>query len=284
MFAFSLCSVLAQLEQPGFDPLASPGFGGWICLGMSLLISGMGLLYGAFWMWMLIHCILHEPDRFFWIWLLVVVPFPGPIVYAILRFFPQREFSAPRWLRAWMRGKELSRLEAAAGQIGNPYQFIQWGDALRETGRYSQANDAYRQALAKDPQSLQALWGAALVAVRQQRPEDVKALCGQILALDPQYKFGDVSLAYGRALKDLGEAAAVRQHLEQHVRRWRHPEAVYLLACQCRADGDPVAAREHLQAMLRDINGSPVSIARKFGHWRSLGRKLLRQLPPEPGK
>ncbi|OYW33992.1 MAG: hypothetical protein B7Z51_00245, partial [Methyloversatilis sp. 12-65-5] len=168
----------------------------------------------------------------------------------------------------------------AAEQIGNPHQFIQWGDALREVGQLDRANAAYAKALAKDPKSLQALWGAAQVAVRQKRPTDVEEYCRQILAIDPQYKFGDVSLAYGRALKDQGQTAAMREHLEQHVRRWRHPEAVYLLACQCRDDGDIAAAREHLQAMLRDINGSPAAIARKFGRWRSLGRQLLRKLPP----
>ena len=44
-----------------------------------------------------------------------------------------------------------------------------------------------------------------------------------ILDADPQYKFGDVALAYGLALIDKQDLAAARTHLEQHVRRWRHP-------------------------------------------------------------
>lgn len=272
----TLPALLAQLRPPAVD---TPAFGSWICVAAGFLLSAAALLYSAFWIWMLIDCIIREPDRFFWIWLLVIAPFPGAVVYAVIRFFPQRDFTAPIWMRAWTRGRELARLEAAAQQIGNAHQFIQWGDALREVGRVEPARLAYESALAKDPESLQALWGAALVAVSQKRPADVKRLCEHILAIDPQYKFGDVSLALGRALKELGETTAMREHLERHVKRWRHPEAVYLLSCQCRDDGDFEVAREHLKAMLRDIQGSPAAIARKFGRWKSLGQRLLRQLP-----
>jgi len=54
---------------------------------------------------------------------------------------------------------------------------------------------------------------------------------------------------------------------------------VYLLACRCRDDGDAAAAREHLLSLLRDLNASPTAIARKFGRWKSLARKMLRKLP-----
>lgn len=276
MFSFTSLTMLAQTSPVEFD---SPAYGGFLCAAFGFVLSGLALLYSAFWVWMLIDCIIREPDRFFWIWLLLIVPFPGAVVYAALRFFPQRDFTAPRWLRAWTRGQELARLETAAQQIGNPHQYIQWGQALREVGRLDQAQSAFAAALKKEPHNLQALWGAALVAVDRHQPAEVKLCCEQILAIDPQYKFGDVSLAYGRALKDLGETAAMRQHLEQHVKRWRHPEAVYLLSLQCQADGDTAAAREHLMAMLRDIQGSPAAIARKFGRWRSRARRLLRQLP-----
>jgi hypothetical protein len=269
-------TVLAQIPRQGpetLDPFPL------VYSLASCCIIPVAMCYYAFWVWMLIDCIRREPDKFFWIWLLVAVSFPGAIIYAIVRFFPQRDFTAPTWLRAWTRGRELARLETAAQQIGNAHQFNQWGDALRDVGQWNEAAAAYRRAMEKDPKSLPALWGAAQVAVKQKRPEEVVVLCRRILDLDPHYKFGDVSLAYGRALIDRQEFAAARTHLEQHVRRWRHPEAVYLLACRCKEDGDTAAAREHLLSLLRDLNSSPTAIARKFGRWKSLARKMLRTLP-----
>ena len=125
--------LLAQIGDSGPDN--QPGL--WFLLH-SVFLSGvfslLSLAYGVFWLWMLIQCLRSEPDRFFWIWLFIIAPFPGAIVYAVLRYFPTREHSSPAFLRKWTRGKELARLETAAEQIGNPHQFIQWGDALCDVG------------------------------------------------------------------------------------------------------------------------------------------------------
>ena len=107
----------------------------------------------------------------------------------------------------------------------------------------------------------------------------MKSLTLRVLDQDAQYKFGDVSLAHGRALVELDELDAARTHLQQHVRRWRHPEAMYLLARLCANQGDTTAAREHLSGLIQDINGSPAAIGRKFGRWKSRARQLLRKLP-----
>jgi hypothetical protein len=237
------------------------------------------VLYFAFWLWMVWHCLRTEPDRFLWLWVLLVVPGVGPVLYFVLRYLPSTELRPPSFLRRWTRGRELARLETAAMQIGNPHQFIQWGDALREVGRYDPAAAAYDRALSKDAQNLQALWGAAQVATVRKQHERTRDLTRQILDKDPQYKFGDVSLAHGKALIELGERDAAARHFEQHVRRWRHPEAVYLLARLCAEQGDRQAARDHLQSVLHDINGSPAAIARKHGRWKSRAKQLLRKLP-----
>jgi hypothetical protein len=273
-----LAELFAQLPPPQLP--AEPSLGGWLCAVLGWCLGVVGLIYLAFWLWMLVRCLLHEPDRFFWIWLMVVVPFPGAIVYAVVRVVPEQGWQPPGWLRRLSRRKELARLKAAAEQIGNAHQFVQWGDALKDTGQWPQAAEAYHRALLKEPQNLPALWGAAQTAERLHRADETRHYCRRILDIDPQYKFGDVSLLYARTLMTLGENGTARQHLEQHCRKWRHPEAVYLLARQCHAEGDVHAARQHLQDLLRDLQASPPAVSRKFGRWQSLARKLLKQLPP----
>lgn len=240
--------------------------------------SLLGLVYLAFFFWMLWHCMRTEPDRQYWLWLMIMVPGIGAMVYFVTRYLPSADVRVPAFLRRWTRGREISRLETAAVQIGNPYQFVQWGDALRDAGMLDQATDAYSRALAKEPQNLTALWGAAQVAAVQKRYSEVCLLTKMILDKDPQYKFGDVSLAYGKAKLELGDIAEATTHFEQHVRRWRHPEAVYLLADLHAQQGHTQVARDHLQALLHDINGSPAAIARRAGRWKSRARQLLRKL------
>lgn len=251
----------------------------WLTIFIELFMTSMTLFYTVFLIWMLVHCYRNEPDRQFWIWILLIAQPIGAIAYLVLRYIPSREFPTPAFMRRWTRGRELTRLETAAAQIGNAHQYVQWGDALREVGLHDQASEAYAKALEKDPQNLQALWGSALVAVQQKRHQDVREFTRLVLMKDAQYKFGDVSLAHGRALDELEEKEAAREHMEQHVRRWRHPEALYLLAKLSACQGDQAAARKHLQALIQDINGCPTAIARKYGRWKSLARQMLRKLP-----
>lgn len=241
----------------------------------------VGVLYTIFLLWMLYHCLRTEPDRYFWMWLMIVVWGVGPLVYFVMRYLPAAEYHGPAFLRRWTRGRELVRLETAAIQIGNPHQFVLWADALRDVGMLDQAATAYGRALAKEPQNLPALWGATQVAATQKRHTDVCQWARQILDKDPQYKFGDVSLVFGRSIMELGDVAAATQHLEQHVRRWRHPEAVYLLASLHARQGCYQIARDHLQALIHDINGSPTAIARRYGRWKSRARRMLKGLPKE---
>lgn len=237
---------------------------------------------GAFWLWMLVTCVRHDPERNLWLWILVLVNpgFPlGAVLYFFIRWLPERRIGHLRLLRRWTRQRELLRLEAAARQIGNAHQFVLWGDALREVGNLPQAATAYAKALEKDPRNLTALWGAAQVDLRLKNFAAGRMRLQQILDIDPGYKFGDVSLAYCRALKELGEIDAARDHLKKHLKRWKQPEAQFLLASILADQGCPTAAREHLDSLLLDLHGAPSFFVRQNRGWRSKAKRLLGKLP-----
>ncbi|MCH7685326.1 MAG: tetratricopeptide repeat protein [Planctomycetes bacterium] len=269
--------VYPEYGEPYSGDYVSPFF--WLSGGM---VGLFGLLALAFWIWMLIHCYRNEPDRFFWIWLMIIFG-PGSlivsVIYFLVRWLPGNEIKTPTALKRWTRGREIERLAIAAHQIGNAHQHIQLGHALLETGQHDRAGEAYRNALEKDPENLQALWGAAQVDMQNNQFDSAAQRLSKLLSIDPQYKFGDVSLAYGKTLYELGNFDGAREHLEGHIQRWRHPGSLFLLATLEHEQNNHTQAREHLYAMLQDINGSPKAIARKFGIWKSKARKLLKKLP-----
>jgi tetratricopeptide (TPR) repeat protein len=186
----------------------------------------------------------------------------------------------PSGFRRFTRGREIERLAVAAHQIGNAHQFVQWGDALRDVKQFDAAASAYASALAKEDDNRQALWGAGLVDFELKRYETARERLKKLLDIDAQYKFGDVSLVYGRALYELNQRDAANEHLQKHVKRWRHPEAFFVLAQIAADSGDVPAARSHLQTMLLDINGCPRAIARRHATWKSKAARLLKKLPP----
>lgn len=236
-------------------------------------------VYVVFLIWMLVGCVRKDPYRLLWLWVMLFFQPFGAIVYFFARWLPNNDVRMPASLRRFARGSEINRLQAAALQIGNAHQFVQLGDVLREIGRFDRARDAYQSALEKEPDNPQALWGAALIDLKKNQFETANGRLEKLLQIDPQYKFGDVSLAYGKTLYRLQNVDEARERLEQHIKRWRHPEALYLLACIHSEQGDAPGARSHLEAMLLDIAGSPKAIARHQGFWKSKARRLLRKLP-----
>ncbi|MBX3440204.1 MAG: tetratricopeptide repeat protein, partial [Planctomycetaceae bacterium] len=218
--------LLAQIVElpPDVQFLAPrPAFDLW------RTISAWGAtLYLPFMIWMLVSCLRNDPERGVWLWIILIFHPVGAVIYFLARWLPGAHIEAPSFIKRFSGGRNIHRLEIAARQIGNPHQFIEWGDALGEAGRWDKALDAYLQALAKDASNPQALWGAGCCQFRAGEFGAAYESLKRLLDIDPAYKFGDVSLMYGKTLHALRRSDEARAHLESHIRRWRHPEALYL--------------------------------------------------------
>lgn len=270
----------------GYDPgWEAVSFSPWHVLHQPslLLHNPLVLLPAAFWIWMLVHCARHDPERGLWLWILFIGNVPAAVIYFLIRWLPGARISSGStlWGR-WSRRRQIPRLEAAARSIGNAHQFVELADACREAGRKERAAECYAQALKKDPNSLPALWGAAQVALQRQDLATARGHLEQVLAKDGSYKFGDVSLAYCRTLCALGESSAAQERLTQHLRRWTHPEAYVLLARLHVEQGDHAAARNNLEATLADLSGGPAFYSRQNRGWARQARRLLARLPRSP--
>jgi hypothetical protein len=278
--------LLAGVDNdPG--PPFDPGFG-WDMLHpfvflqhpLLLLYHPFALLSGALWVWMLIHCARNDPERNLWLWILFIGNVPAAFIYFLVRWLPGARLSGGSSLLArWTKGRQIPRLEVAARNIGNAHQFVELGEAYRETGKTDRAAECFGKALQKDPASMPALWGAAQVEMKRQNFPAAKLHLEQILAKDGTYKFGDVSLAYCRTLVALNESDAARERLEQHLKRWTHPEAYVLIATILIERGQHQPAREHLEATLLDLRGGPAFFARQNRGWARQAKRLLAKLP-----
>jgi hypothetical protein len=247
----------------------------------NLLDSQSGVfsfLFAAFTIWMLIECVRSDPERYLWLWIILCIPGIGPFVYLFVRWLPNRHLRPPGWLRGLTRGREIRRLESAAIRIGNAYHHVQFGDALWETGQCQRARAAYSRALEKEPDNLAALWGQGQVDVHFKAYDDARVCFEKLLKHDPQYKFGDASLAYAKTLVSLQRNDEASAYLEKHIKRWPQPEGICLLAQLDAQAGQYETARSRLEAMMADLDVSPAAIARKQGKWRRRGRQLLRKL------
>jgi hypothetical protein len=258
-----------------------PGIGpGWFAgLVESVLYAPLGWGYFALLTWMLIYCLRNDPERNTWLWVMIIFQPLGVIIYFFARWLPSSSLQPPKFIQKLLRGREIERKRIAASQIGNAHQFVELADTLKEVGRLEDARDAYASALAKDSRHIGALWGAAAVDYRRSDFPAAREKLSQVLAIDPAYKFGDVSLLYANTLIQLGEMDVAREHLEQHTKRWRHPESLFRLAEIRVREGNVKSARDLLNALIMDVDGSPRAIARRFYFWKGRAKRLLRKLP-----
>lgn len=251
----------------------------WLIWLSALTSSVFAIIYAGLVVAMVIYCVRNDPDRYLWIWIILLLHPFGVFIYLFARWLPSAEIVLPAWTRRWTSGRKLRQLETAALQIGNAHQHIQYGDALRVLGKHELALDAYRQGLTKDSSNLAALWGAALMEFQLKQFDSARSRLEQVLAVEPSYKFGDVSLLYGKTLIELGDNGSALEHLQGHVRKWRQPEAMYLLASLLHAEQQYGPARDVLRNLIIDIDSSPRAIARKHLVWKGKAQKLLRKLP-----
>ncbi len=263
-------------ESPAYSPdvvILPPGY--WV---MPWLGSLLGLLYTAFMLWMLFECIQRDPDRYFWFWIILIIQGIGPFVYFFARYLPNRSYHQPVVLNFLSNRKEVQRLEMATIQIGNAYHHVQYGEKLMSLKRWPQAKESFEAALRKDPFSIQAMWGMACSQMALKNYQEAQPLLESILEKDPGYKFGDVSMAYGKTLQELGEVQKARDHFSEHLKRWRQPEACYRLAQLLFEDNQTPQAKDVLQNLLVDFRASPSSFNSRHRQWKRKAKSLLSQI------
>lgn len=242
------------------------------------ILGPVGILTTGFWIWMIYDCVQYERDRNIWLWLLIFLNFPGAFIYFIARWLPRASFPLPSFLNRWTRKDQLWQAEAAAMNIGKAHQFVMLGNIRCEIGDFDQAAQAYQQALEQEPSNPQALWGAASLAIRNKDFSNAKTHLQKLIQVDPEHKYGDASLAYGRVLLELGEFETAQSHLESHLRNWGTPEAYILMAKAQEQQGNSQHAREYLEKMIMKVRGAPPYHYRKNRHFVGQAEKMLKAL------
>ena len=126
--------------------------------------------------------------------------------------------------------------------------------------------------------SIEALWGSITIELKNNNPKPCVVWLRQLMTLQPDYRYGDASLAYGQVLFDLGDFNEAYHHLEQHMQRWSHPEAAILMAkIQAHFKNEPKAC-EVLENMIMRIQSAPSFHLRKHRKQVTKGQQMLRML------
>jgi tetratricopeptide (TPR) repeat protein len=233
----------------------------------------------GFWMLMVFDCVRNEPKGSSWLWLLIVMNLPGAIVYFVARKLPYLNIPIPNFCKRWTMKDALWNAEAGVMNIGKSHQYVTLGNVLMEMGNLDRALECYRDALQLEPGNTNALWGCATIAIQRKNIDLARAYLQDLLDRDPEYKRGEASLVYGKALYELKQWSAAKEHLDLDVKRWSHSESFLLLAkIAVNVDGDPIVAKNYLETMLARLKASPRYNYRRNQHLIRSADKILKTL------
>jgi hypothetical protein len=244
------------------------------------IFSIVALLPTIFWVWMIYECVRSDPEKNTWLWILIFLNVIGATVYFFARWLPHNSATLPipTYVGRWLQRERLWNLEAEARNIGNAYQFVNLGNLQTDLGLYAEAEESFQKALAKDPKDTHAIWGAAYIDMHNENYQSARERLSKLLELDPEYKFGDASLAYAKTLVALNDTEAAKDYLGKHIKSWAKPEAYYMLAKIKADEGDKHEARSLLDTMLHNLKGSPSYYYRRNQYLVRRANKLLGSL------
>jgi hypothetical protein len=230
----------------------------------------------GFWVWMLIDCIMNEPNKYIWIWVLLVANILGAVIYFFYRDPLGIGIHASKLFVRLTRAGEIRQAESNVSNVPNAYNYSQLGNLYLETGNIKKAGDAFAKSLDYDPDDISSLWGAAQVDTKNKDFEKAKAGLEKIMKADPNYKFGEAGLAYSRALFETNDINTKKQLLK-FTEKHSYPEAKLMLAKITADEGDKAGAVRIMEEALKDMKGSPAFYYRKHRKWIGKIKSLLRK-------
>jgi hypothetical protein len=223
-----------------------------------MLTNAIAFACEGFWMLMMFDCVRNEPRGSNWMWLLIMLNFPGAVIYFVARKLPYLDLPVPNFFKRWTMKDALWNAEAGVVNIGKSHQYVTLGNVLMEMSDLDRALECYQTAVQKEPSNTHALWGCATIEIQRQNFGSAREYLEDLLDRDSEYKRGEASLVYGKSLYELQQWSAAKEHLDLDVKRWSHSESFLLLAkIALDRDSDKVAAKNYLTTMLARLKVSP---------------------------
>jgi hypothetical protein len=220
-----------------------------------------------------------------WIWVLVLLPFAGPIAYAVVEIVPDLLGSrsarrAARGVRQVLDpGRDLRRATAEATLSDTIETRTRLAEELLRRGDAAAAVDAFRACLRglyeHDPNLMLGLARAQFAAGRAAEARDTLE---ELKRHNPGFKSADGHLLYARALAAAGDGAAAEAAFRSVMDAYPGPEATVRYAQFLKGQGRGEQARKRLIELLATAELVPKHARKAQAEWLALAREELRGL------
>ncbi|MEL7058447.1 MAG: tetratricopeptide repeat protein [Acidobacteriota bacterium] len=217
-----------------------------------------------------------------WWWVLIVLFFQpfGPLIYFALSYGPWstagsvRQLSPAAARRAQAR-RQLRDLQVQLGHWRGPAVLAEAGEQWMTLGKMDAAESHLREAHEAGAKPKDVSFNfAQVLQVRGGRYAESLPRLEELIAVEPDARFGVARLALARALDETGDDARAEEELRAVLAKRSPPEAKVRLARLLLRRGDGEEARRLLDEVQRDAATMPAYLKREHGPWIRAARRV----------
>lgn len=250
-------------------------------MSYSFLPPGLVLITLIAQVLLVVHCI-KTGRNFLWVWVLILLPPIGPLIYVAIEILPElfRSRTTQRTVRNLRRAvdpqQELRRLGEQARHGNDVASRQRYADELSRHGKHAEAIAIYRQCLSglyeHDPNLM---LGLAQAQFGQNDPAAARATLDDLIARNPDFKSPDGHLLYARALEGEGRIEDALSEYSTLAAYYAGAEARLRYGQLLRRTGQDDKARQTLSALLDHARVAPRHYRKAQDEWlRAAEREL----------
>jgi hypothetical protein len=162
--------------------------------------------------------------------------------------------------------------------LDNAYHHFQLGDVYFQRGKFTEAEQSYRAALARDGKDVDIRAHLGQCLLRLGRPAEARPLLEGVMNEKPDHDYGHSMMALAETLTALGETDSALQYWQHITQNHSYPRAKVQLAELYAARNQQDAARAQLNDVLGDDTHAPAFQRARDRVWVRRARSLLRKL------
>lgn len=229
---------------------------------------------------MIVHFIRNRPEGY-WFWVIVFLGPIGAAVYFFVEVLPGLNWKPPVFER-WERARRREWLEELVSESPSQEALCELAGIRAKDGGHDRAIELYGQALRRDPEDIESLYGRGLSAMET---GDFASAVKDLTALakaEPSYRLQQGNLALGEAYEGLGELDKAARVYRSILKRAQVSQAYFCLGRLLANQGETGQAREMMQEIIMKQACLPRYLRRRERLWFWRARRFLKMLSAEP--
>ncbi len=229
---------------------------------------------------MIVHFFRNRPEGY-WFYVIIFLGPIGAVVYFFVEVLPGFNWKLPVFER-WERGRRKEWLEKLVSESPSQEALCELAWIRGKDGDHVRAIELFGEALRRDPEDLESLFGRSLSAMET---KDFASAVQDLTALakaDPNYRLQEGNLTLAEAYEELGEPDKAAQVYRSILKRSQVSQAYFGLGQLLANQGEIGQAREMMQEIIMKQAGLPRYLRRPERPWVWRARRFLKMLSAEP--